>query len=74
MTSLEEILKSPKLRQAEIVRLTLAAQQSAKSGHHLDATAYRSALQLFTDAEHGIDRCYGCGKIKSRKKEPGHDR
>jgi hypothetical protein len=71
MPSLLEILADPKLNVAEIARLTELRDQSRADGFMLDAEAYGSALQLHTDALHGIDRCYGCGRIKPKRRRRG---
>jgi hypothetical protein len=66
MPSLFEILENPELRAAEIVRLRREEAVSRREKCFLDANAYASALQLFTDVESGIDRCYACGKVKRK--------
>jgi predicted adenine nucleotide alpha hydrolase (AANH) superfamily ATPase len=65
-----QILENPELRKVEIERIKAAAEQSVKEGNYLDASAYRGSMQLFTDAEEGIERCYSCGKIKKRARTP----
>jgi hypothetical protein len=64
--SLSEILENPELRAVEIARLRKEEATSRREGCFLDADAYASALQVFTDAESGIKRCYACGKVKRK--------
>lgn len=50
--------------QAEIDRLTRERDSARDDGRELDAAAFDGALQLFTDRDRGIVRCYECGQIK----------
>jgi len=66
MAGLLEILGNPELRAAEIVRLRKEETIARQEKRLLDAEAFAGALQLFTDAESGISRCYACGRIKRK--------